>query len=173
MNKISKVEIVCELILTLILLYIFRFNVYWRKYLLAYFVVQFMSGRYKGNSILIWDEINLLIKSHILYFIFCFIIAPHSMYTFYYVLKLILMTICSFILVIACTRTVRIHLRDRYKNRILVFGIGENAREVERVINGNRFSMMEVEAFVNCNESEKISHKQDSLVNESRIISIL
>lgn len=170
MNKISKVEIVCELILTLILLYIFRFNVYWRKYLLAYFVVQFMSGRYKGNSILIWDEINLLIKSHILYFIFCFIIAPRSMYTFYYVLKLILMTICSFILVIACTRTIRIRLRDRYKNGILVFGIGENAREVERVINGNRFSMMEVEAFVNCNESEKISHKQDTLVNEDKII---
>ena len=40
MNKISKVEIVCELILTLILLYIFRFNVYWRKYLLAYFVIE-------------------------------------------------------------------------------------------------------------------------------------
>ena len=83
------------------------------------------------------------------------------------------MTICSFVLVIACTRTIRIRLRDRYKNRILVFGIGENAREVERVINGNRFSMMEVEAFLNCNESEKITHKQDALINESRMISIL
>ena len=80
------------------------------------------------------------------------------------------MTLCSFVLVIACTRTIRIRLRDRYKNRILVFGIGENAREVERVINGNRFSMMEVEAFVNCNESEKITHKQDALVNEDKII---
>ncbi|MGN1276280.1 MAG: exopolysaccharide biosynthesis polyprenyl glycosylphosphotransferase [Floccifex sp.] len=143
-----------------------------RKYLFAYVVVQYMMGRYKGNSVLIWDEINLLIKSHILYFLFCFVIAPHTMYTPSYLIRLVLMTILSFLLVIIISRTIRIVLRDKLKEKILVFGIGDNAKEIERVIRGNRFSLMEIKAFVNCNESEKIAHKQVPLIDKSKMIDL-
>ncbi|MGM9947656.1 sugar transferase, partial [Floccifex sp.] len=141
-----------------------------RKYLFAYIVVQYVIGRYRGNSVLIWDEINLLIKSHILYFLFCFVIAPHYMYTVSYLVRLVLMTVTSFFLVIICSRTIRIVCREKFKESILLFGIGKNAKEIDRVIKGNRFSLMEVKAFVNCNESDFISHKQRSEVEPERVI---
>ncbi|MGM9947040.1 exopolysaccharide biosynthesis polyprenyl glycosylphosphotransferase [Floccifex sp.] len=165
-------ELISEIFITLFLLWFFQFNVYIRKYLFAYVVVQYMMGRYKKNSVLIWDEINLLIKSHILYLLFCFVIAPHNMYTVSYLVRLVLMTVVSFVLVVVCSRTIRIVFRDRLKEKILVFGIGENAKEIDRVVRGNRFSLMEVMAFVNCNESERIAHKQVPLIDESKMIDL-
>lgn len=170
MSKIGKYEIALEAVMTILLLKVFQFSTYERKYFVAYFVIQFLSGRYKGESLLIWDEITLLIKSHITYLFFCLLIAPHKMYSISYISRLIGMAAISFILCCVLTRYSHIWFRKICKKNVLIFGIGDTADEVDHVISGNRFTLMDVRGFVDCNTTSVVERTQEQVVDPRRTI---
>ena len=170
MSKIGKIEFIYDCVITFVLLIFFGFYTYLRKYFICFLILQFLCGRYRNQSLLIWEEITLLMESHVFYLIFCIFIAPHTMYTTTYIVKLVIMVLLSFVLCCASSRTLRIAFRNKCKQNILIFGIGQTAEDLASIIRGNRFTLMDVQAFVDCNESNMISTIEQPIVESDSII---
>ena len=129
-------------------------------------------------------DMDLMINSGILYFLFLFIYGHYSLDTnliweemktmlkssfcFYIALlvlvprstgyerrmHLTILVIAMFILCLMADRCLRIAFRDQFARKTLVIGTGYEAVRVGKISNNNRFALTRVLAYINVNETD-------------------
>lgn len=120
------------------------------KLAIIYIVVQFALGRYRDKSLLLWDEIRLLILSHTVFFVIGLLLFPINLAN---VLLFGLMTFIYFCFAVLCNRYTRIIFRKYFKKNTVIIGAGKTAKSLGTVCEGNRFALTDVKAYINCNNS--------------------
>lgn len=151
MTKIGILNATLELLFVLLILMLFPFRgVMGCKLAIVYIVVQFALGRYRDKSLLLWDEIRLLILSHTVFFVIGLLLFPINLVN---VLLFGLMTFIYFCFAVLCNRYTRIIFRKYFKKNTVIIGVGKTAKSLGTVCEGNRFALTDVKAYINCNNS--------------------
>lgn len=151
MTKIGILNASLELLFVLLILMLFPIRgVLVCKLAIVYIVVQFALGRYRDKSLLLWDEIRLLILSHTVFFVIGLLLFPINLAN---VLLFGLMTFIYFCFAVLCNRYTRIIFRKYFKKNTVIIGAGKIAKSLGTVCEGNRFALTDVKAYINCNNS--------------------
>lgn len=151
MTKIGILNASLELLFVLLILMLFPIRgVLVCKLAIVYIVVQFALGRYRDKSLLLWDEIRLLILSHTVFFVIGLLLFPINLVN---VLLFGLMTFIYFCFAVLCNRCTRIIFRKYFKKNTVIIGAGKTAKSLGTVCEGNRFALTDVKAYINCNNS--------------------
>lgn len=151
MTKIGILNASLELLFVLLILMLFPIRgVLVCKLAIVYIVVQFALGRYRDKSLLLWDEIRLLILSHTVFFVIGLLLFPINLAN---VLLFGLMTFIYFCFAVLCNRYTRIIFRKYFKKNTVIIGAGKTAKALGTVCEGNRFALTDVKAYINCNNS--------------------
>lgn len=151
MTKIGILNASLELLFVLLILMLFPIRgVLVCKLAIVYIVVQFALGRYRDKSLLLWDEIRLLILSHTVFFLIGLLLFPINLVN---VLLFGLMTFIYFCFAVLCNRYTRIIFRKYFKKNTVIIGAGKTAKSLGTVCEGNRFALTDVKAYINCNNS--------------------
>lgn len=151
MTKIGILNASLELLFVLLILMLFPIRgVLVCKLAIVYIVVQFALGRYRDKSLLLWDEIRLLILSHTVFFVIGLLLFPINLAN---VLLFGSMTFIYFCFAVLCNRYTRIIFRKYFKKNTVIIGAGKTAKSLGTVCEGNRFALTDVKAYINCNNS--------------------
>ena len=151
MTKIGILNASLELLFVLLILMLFPIRgVLVCKLAIVYIVVQFALGRYRDKSLLLWDEIRLLILSHTVFFVIGLLLFPINLVN---VLLFGLRTFIYFCFAVLCNRYTRIIFRKYFKKNTVIIGAGKTAKSLGTVCEGNRFALTDVKAYINCNNS--------------------
>lgn len=170
-STIGIINAIIETIIFIVVLYFMPFNpevscklVFW------YLIINYLMGRYRNKALLIFDEIRMLLLSAIGFFFGCLLIFP----VYYYNVKIFAFILCDIILMFVVslffTRNTHIWLRDKFKHNAMIIGIGKTAAELATTIRANRFSMIDVCCFIDCNDSPLlIDVDQKKVVSKEKI----
>ena len=171
MTRIGLLNFAINMVVAAILLLFFPFDVFFPKRLfVVYGILQVLVGRYRNTVLLVWDEIKLCILSHFWFFIIGFlIIYPYDPQDIWVLLAYSL--VCCFF-AIFFARYTRIWFRNSFKKRVCVIGMGTSAAKLMGVVHTNRFSLLDIQFFVDCNESDFFHdvHQQKCMIPEDETI---
>lgn len=176
MTKIGTLKITIEFIFFWILIVflqamgIARFDTEIAIKLCAlYFLMQLLIGRYQGKVLLMYDEIRLLVLSHIGFFFASFLVFPFYSLSFRKLYGFIFLTILLFIFAGFNSRYTHKWFRNRYKHNTLVVGIGHTASQLAFVCRGNSYSLLDVQGYVDCSD---FGIHQEQVVDRNLTISL-
>lgn len=98
MSRIGTLKITIEFVF---FMFVIQFSGYdletcW-KLCILYFLMQLLIGRYQGRVLLMYDEIRLIILSHIGFFIGSFLVFPISTWTLKKFFGFVLLTCVLFV----------------------------------------------------------------------------
>ena len=145
-------------------------------------------------------DIDLIVGSGILYFLFLFIYGHYSLSTcliwdeiralvkssfcFYIALlvprstgydrrmHLTIMVGAMFFICLLADRYIRIAFRDQFARRTLVIGTGYEAARLGKISNNNRFALTKVEGYVDANWTNQLyDFKQENIIKNSFLYS--
>ena len=142
---------------------------YTLRFVILYFMIQAMFGHYRVSTLLIWEEVQLLIKSHLCFYMASLLLIPIGKRVLYLLLFNLLITFLMFIFDVFISRTIRILLRNYAKERVLIIGTGKEAQQLGHVVKTNRFSLMEVVGYVDVNDKELFPRIHQSIEVEGDI----
>lgn len=174
MKKIDILRALSEFACTALLLYLFPFALERKlKLLFLYIFCQFLVGRFQNKSLLVWDEIRRILIGYC-GFLFCalMLISYKSSTWQTQVGMTLLFTVCDFLITLLLTRFIHLWFYKPCKEKTMIVGVGHTANNLAEVMRCNRFSLLENEAFVNCNGHPKLSSfEQEQIVPENKTIS--
>lgn len=115
-----------------------------------YFLMQILIGRYQGKVLLMYDEIRLLVLSHVGFFFASFLVFPFYSLSFRKLYGFVFLTIFLFVFAGFNSRYTHKWFRKKYKHNTLIVGVGHTAAQLAFVCRGNSYSLLDVQGFVNC-----------------------
>lgn len=118
---------------------------------LIWFIILFIFKHYSLHSTLIWNEIEMLIKSYITFILICIIIYYPQ---FMLLLKIAIIGMLGSIFSLLVNRTLRIIYRDKISRKTLIIGTGADAYHIYKVANKNRFALTKVVGFIKVSGTE-------------------
>ncbi|MEG0660814.1 MAG: exopolysaccharide biosynthesis polyprenyl glycosylphosphotransferase [Anaerorhabdus sp.] len=124
------------------------------RFMLLYFMIQLIFGHYHSKTLLIWDEFRLLFTSHACFFLSSILLVPVGLFT---INDLFLDVSISLFMLLYCfifARYIRHALRCCLSDRVLVIGTGNDARTLFEICSNNRFSMMDIQGFIEMDQHE-------------------
>ena len=170
MKKIGWINFFANILFVMLLFWIFQFDLgyHWRLVVLFAFI-QLMLGRYTDKLLLIWEEIKMILISHAWFFIISILFFRITQWQ--EILYLFLITTISAFFCLCFSRYSHICLRPYFKKNVLIVGMGHTAEKLSEIIKSNRFSLMDVRAFINCNNSSLLPHayQQVKVVQDEHI----
>ena len=176
MSKIGTLKITIEFIFYWILInFLQEINVlrfygeYTIKLCALYFLMQLLIGRYQGKVLLMYDEIRLLILSHIGFFFGSFLIFPFYSWTVRKIYGFLLLTLVLFVFAGFNSRYTHKWFRKKYKHNTLIVGVGHTAAQLAFVCRGNSYSLLDVQGYVNC---KVYGINQEQIVSQNKTIGI-
>ena len=173
MTKIGVIELLLETVFVSLLVFVFPFSVELKvKLIVLYVFLQMLIGRYRGKSLLFYEEVKLLLISMIGYLIGGFLIIPTRESTLIRILYFIAICAVIFVFDLLSCRYSHILLRKYFKKNVVIVGIGHTAQALYNVCRGNRFSLMDVLCFISCNGSKYLKKDQEHVVNEKPIYKV-
>lgn len=173
MTKIGVIELLLETVFVSLLVFVFPFSVELKvKLIVLYVFLQMLIGRYRGKSLLFYEEVKLLLISMIGYLIGGFLIIPTRDLTLIHILYFIAICAVIFVFDLLSCRYSHILLRKYFKKNVVIVGIGHTAQALYNVCRGNRFSLMDVLCFISCNGSKYLKKDQEHVVNEKPIYKV-
>lgn len=157
MSKIGYLKISIEFIFYWILInFLQEINVlrfygeYTIKLCALYFLMQLLIGRYQGKVLLMYDEIRLLILSHLGFFFGSFLVFPFDSWTIRKIYGFLLLSLALFVFAGFNSRYSHKIFRKKFKHNTLIVGVGHTAARLAFVCRGNSYSLLDVQGFVNC-----------------------
>ena len=166
MSKIGTLKIAIEFIFYWILInFLQAINVvrfygeYTIKLCALYFLMQILIGRYQGKVLLMYDEIRLLILSHLGFFFASCLVFPINSWTIRKIYGFLLLTFVLFVFAGFNSRYSHKIFRKQFKHNTLIVGTGHTAAQLAFVCGGNSYSLLDVQGFVNC-KSYGVSQEQ-------------
>ena len=176
MSKIGTLKITIEFIFYWILInFLQEINVlrfygeYTIKLCALYFLMQLLIGRYQGKVLLMYDEIRLLILSHIGFFFGSFLVFPINSWTVRKIYGFLLLTLVLFIFAGFNSRYSHKIFRKRFKHNTLIVGVGHTAAQLAFVCGGNSYSLLDVQGYMNC---KSIGINQEQVVSKKKTIDL-
>lgn len=176
MSKIGTLKITIEFIFYWILInFLQEINVlrfygeYTIKLCALYFLMQLLIGRYQGKVLLMYDEIRLLILSHIGFFFGSFLVFPINSWTVRKIYGFLLLTLVLFVFAGFNSRYSHKIFRKRFKHNTLIVGVGHTAAQLAFVCGGNSYSLLDVQGYVNC---KSIGINQEQVVSKKKTIDL-
>lgn len=153
MSKVGRITFVLEFLFMFALIqYI---PIYWKhsvKLIIIYMIIQWVFGHYGNRALLIWEGIKWNIQSHAVFFIICIMATPTYFLTIHEILVTTILTILGFLFSLTVDRYVRIWFRDSLKINTLIIGVGKTAAALKSVCKRNRYSLIDVKGFIDCND---------------------
>lgn len=134
-----------------------------------YFLMQILIGRYQGKVLLMYDEIRLLVLSHVGFFFASFLVFPFYSWTFRKLYGFVFLTIFLFVFAGFSSRYTHKWFRKKYKHNTLIVGVGHTAAQLAFVCRGNSYSLLDVHGFVNC---KSYGIHQEQVVSKNKTIGI-
>ena len=134
-----------------------------------YFLMQILIGRYQGKVLLMYDEIRLLVLSHVGFFFASFLVFPFYSWTFRKLYGFVFLTIFLFVFAGFSSRYTHKWFRKKYKHNTLIVGVGHTAAQLAFVCRGNSYSLLDVQEFVNC---KSYGIHQEQVVSKNKTIGI-
>ena len=169
-KNISIVSFLSELLFVLILMLFIRDSIdYTLRFIILYLMIQAMFGHYRVSTLLVWEEVELLIKSHLCFYMASLLLIPIGRKSVYLVVFNLMITLCMLVFDIFISRTIRIVLRNYAKERVLIIGTGREAEQLEHVVKTNRFTLMEVVGFIDANDKELFPNMHQEILVEGDI----
>ena len=169
-TNIGIVNFLSEVLFVLLIMLLVRNSMdYTLRFVILYFMIQAMFGHYRVSTLLIWEEVQLLIKSHLFFYMASLLLIPIGKRVLYLLLFNLLITFLMFIFDVFISRTIRILLRNYAKERVLIIGTGKEAQQLGHVVKTNRFSLMEVVGYVDVNDKELFPRIHQSIEVEGDI----
>jgi Undecaprenyl-phosphate galactose phosphotransferase WbaP len=169
-TNIGIVNFLSEVLFVLLIMLLVRNSMdYTLRFVILYFMIQAMFGHYRVSTLLIWEEVQLLIKSHLCFYMASLLLIPIGKRVLYLLLFNLLITFLLFIFDVFISRTIRILLRNYAKERVLIIGTGKEAQQLGHVVKTNRFSLMEVVGYVDVNDKELFPRIHQSIEVEGDI----
>ena len=123
---------------------------------LTWFVTMILSGHYRIESTLIWDEMVKVLKAAVA---FCVLSVNFAFPYWIAILKIICVAFFMCILTMLLSRTLRIKLRNQIGRKTLVIGMGDDARRITQIAGRNRFAITRIVGMVS--ENEEIIERDD------------
>ena len=169
-TNIGIVNFLSEVLFVLLIMLLVRNSMdYTLRFVILYFMIQAMFGHYRVSTLLIWEEVQLLIKSHLCFYMASLLLIPIGKRVLYLLLFNLLITFLMFIFDVFISRTIRLLLRNYAKERVLIIGTGKEAQQLGHVVKTNRFSLMEVVGYVDVNDKELFPRIHQSIEVEGDI----
>ena len=134
-----------------------------------YFLMQLLIGRYQGKVLLMYDEIRLLVLSHVGFFFASFLVFPFYSWTFRKLYGFVFLTLFLFVFAGFSSRYTHKWFRKKYKHNTLIVGVGHTAAQLAFVCRGNSYSLLDVQGFVNC---KSYGIHQEQVVSKNKTIGI-
>ena len=134
-----------------------------------YFLIQILIGRYQGKVLLMYDEIRLLVLSHVGFFFTSFLVFPFYSWTFRKLYGFVFLTIFLFVFAGFNSRYTHKWFRKKYKHNTLIVGVGHTAAQLAFVCRENSYSLLDVQGFVNC---KSYGIHQEQVVSKNKTIGI-
>lgn len=134
-----------------------------------YFLMQILIGRYQGKVLLMYDEIRLLVLSHVGFFFASFLVFPFYSWSFRKLYGFVFLTIFLFVFAGFNSRYTHKWFRKKYKHNTLIVGVGHTAAQLAFVCRGNSYSLLDVMGFVNC---KSYGIHQEQVVSKNKTIGI-
>ena len=134
-----------------------------------YFLMQILIGRYQGKVLLMYDEIRLLVLSHVGFFFASFLVFPFYSLSFRKLYGFVFLTIFLFVFAGFNSRYTHKWFRKKYKHNTLIVGVGHTAAQLAFVCRGNSYSLLDVQGFVNC---KSYGIHQEQVVSKNKTIGI-
>ena len=134
-----------------------------------YFLMQILIGRYQGKVLLMYDEIRLLVLSHVGFFFASFLVFPFYSLSFRKLYGFVFLTIFLFVFAGFNSRYTHKWFRKKYKHNTLIVGVGHTAAQLAFVCKGNSYSLLDVQGFVNC---KSYGIHQEQVVSKNKTIGI-
>ena len=176
MSKIGTLKIIIEFVFYWILINLLQYtNVlrfygeYTIKLCALYFLMQLLIGRYQGKVLLMYDEIRLLILSHIGFFFGSFLVFPINSWTVRKIYGFLLLTLALFVFAGFNSRYSHKIFRKRFKHNTLIVGVGHTAAQLAFVCGGNSYSLLDVQGYMNC---KSYGINQEQVVSKDKTIDI-
>lgn len=119
---------------------------------ILYLLIQFILGHYSVNTLLIWDEMNLLIKTHLCFLVMMLVYLPYQRNIISEIVQVVGITGIMFIFSIILQRYLHIWFRKSCAERILIIGNETSAKEVAEVCNTNRFALKDIKGYVSLDD---------------------
>lgn len=125
------------------------------RFMFLYFMIQTVFGHYSVKTILIWEEIRILMISHASFYLGSLLLIPIIYLDFQMMIRNLIITGIMFLFDVVFARAIRILLRKQTASRVLVIGTGKDAATLETVCKTNRFTMMDIKGFIPFEEDTK------------------
>ena len=122
---------------------------------ILYFVIQYLFGHYRTHTLLIWEEIELLVKSHICFFIVSLLLDPVMKFSMHGILMNAMISIIMLCFSILLQRYLRIWFRSSCADNVLIIGAGKQAVNFSEICKTNRFALMKVKGYIDTQEGDK------------------
>lgn len=169
-KNISFISFLLELIFILFMTLLMRNSVdYSLRFVILYLMIQAMFGHYRVSTLLIWEEIELLIKSHLCFYFASLLLIDIGRYSIYLMIVNLVITLLAFVYSVLINRAIRIVMRNSSKENVLIIGTGKEAAQLAHVCKTNRFSLMDVQGFINVNDVELFPNLHQEVLVEGDI----
>ena len=169
-KNISFISFLLELIFILFMTLLMRNSVdYSLRFVILYLMIQAMFGHYRVSTLLIWEEIELLIKSHLCFYFASLLLIDIGRYSIYLMIVNLVITLLAFVYSVLINRAIRIVMRNSSKENVLIIGTGKEATQLAHVCKTNRFSLMDVQGFINVNDVELFPNLHQEVLVEGDI----
>lgn len=129
-------------------------NDYTLRICVLYFVIQYLFGHYRTKTLLIWEEIELLVKSHICFFVVSLLLDPVQDFSMHCILMNALISFIMLCFSIILQRYLRIWFRNSCADNVLIIGAGKQASAFAEICKTNRFALMKVKAYIDTQDDE-------------------
>lgn len=129
-------------------------NDYTLRICVLYFVIQYLFGHYRTKTLLIWEEIELLVKSHICFFVVSLLLDPVQDFSMHCILMNALISFIMLCFSIILQRYLRIWFRNSCADNVLIIGAGKQAAAFAEICKTNRFALMKVKAYIDTQDDE-------------------
>lgn len=169
MTRLGIIKFIIELTLSSVLMAVLPLPGALKiKLIILWLIMQFWSGRYKHKALLFTDEMYLLIMSFCGFFIISLLlINTNSGILWDEVGWIAFFTCADLIASLYINRWAHIWFWNEVKHNALIIGAGPTATQLYNVCKTNRFSLMDVKGFINCNDDPFFLHNyQDITLQE-------
>lgn len=150
MTRLGWIKLILEALVSALLLWIFPFPIDLKiKFLIVFVLMQLLCGRYRHKAFLIWDEARYLVQAYAGIFFTSLLLLPYRPFSWQLFWLLVLYVLIDFVFVILINRYAHLWFWKDVSQKVLIIGTGETAAQVFDVCAHNRFSLLDVQGFVN------------------------
>lgn len=159
MTRLGVIRLLCEALGGYLVSLCFPFTVDFRiRLILLYAIINICCQRYRGKSLLIWDEIKSILITYVCYYFSILLMQSFFGYSWHFFGLITFYVLADMLITFIITRYLHVITWPVMKKNVLIIGVGETASQLYQVCRKNRHSLMDVKGFIDCNNDDFFLH---------------